>query len=145
MSVEECPFKVVRTNGTDEVLARAANLLIGRAAYETARRLSPKDQIEYRRGAQVIECSNLNTPRLVSTRQLRKTLRDLLSKVCELHGKRLQPSSMRRGREVPISEKATRACAYVATATDIASRGIELLPSIILSVGNAMSDSSEVD
>jgi hypothetical protein len=27
---EECPFKVVRTNGSDEVLARAANLLIGR-------------------------------------------------------------------------------------------------------------------
>jgi hypothetical protein len=27
---EDCPFKVVRTNGSDEVLARAANLLIGR-------------------------------------------------------------------------------------------------------------------
>ena len=29
MYAEECPFKVVRTNGSDEVLARAANLLIG--------------------------------------------------------------------------------------------------------------------
>jgi hypothetical protein len=57
MAYEECPFKVVRTNGTDEVLARAANLLIGRAAFETARRLFPKDQIEYRRGAQVIDRS----------------------------------------------------------------------------------------
>jgi hypothetical protein len=33
--VEDCPYKVVRTNGSDEVLARAANLLIGRAAFET--------------------------------------------------------------------------------------------------------------
>jgi hypothetical protein len=31
MFAEDCPFKVVRTNGSDEVLARAANLLIGRA------------------------------------------------------------------------------------------------------------------
>jgi hypothetical protein len=35
MFAEECPFKVVRTNGGDEVLAQAANLLIGRAAFET--------------------------------------------------------------------------------------------------------------
>ena len=57
MFSEDCPFKVVRTNGGDEVLARAANLLIGRAAFETARRMYPKDLIEYRRGAQVIERS----------------------------------------------------------------------------------------
>jgi hypothetical protein len=57
MFAEECPYKVVRTNGGDEVLARAANLLIGRAAYETAKRMYPKDLIEYRRGAQVIERS----------------------------------------------------------------------------------------
>jgi len=29
MFAEECPFKVVRTNGGDEVLAQAANLLKG--------------------------------------------------------------------------------------------------------------------
>jgi hypothetical protein len=57
MYAEDCPFKVVRTNGEDEVLARAANLLIGRAAFETARRMYPRDLIEYRRGAQVIERS----------------------------------------------------------------------------------------
>jgi hypothetical protein len=57
MYAEECPFKVVRTNGSDEVLARASNLLIGRAVYETARRMYPKDTIEYRRGAQVLEKS----------------------------------------------------------------------------------------
>jgi hypothetical protein len=49
-----CPYKVVRTNGSDGVLARAANLLIGRAAFETAKRMYPRDLIEYRRGAQVI-------------------------------------------------------------------------------------------
>jgi len=57
MYAEDCPFKVVRTNGSDEVLARASNLLIGRAAFETARRMYPRDLIEYRRGAQVIERS----------------------------------------------------------------------------------------
>ena len=48
MYAEDCPFKVVRTNGSDEVLARASNLLIGRAAFETARRMYPRDLIEYR-------------------------------------------------------------------------------------------------
>jgi hypothetical protein len=62
MLTEDCPFKVVRTNGVDEVLARAANLLIGRAAFETAKRY-PKDFIEYRRGAQVIERSHVNKGR----------------------------------------------------------------------------------
>jgi hypothetical protein len=57
MVAEECPFKVVRTNGGDEVLAQAANLLIGRAAFETAMRMDPRDLIKYRRGAQVIERS----------------------------------------------------------------------------------------
>ena len=50
MLPEDLPFKVVRTNGHDEVLARAANLHIGRAAYETAIRLFPKDTIQYRNG-----------------------------------------------------------------------------------------------
>jgi len=54
---DDCPFKVVRTNGGDEILARAANLLIGRAAYETAKRMYPRDLLEYRRGAQIIERS----------------------------------------------------------------------------------------
>jgi hypothetical protein len=31
--------------------------VIGRAAYETARRMFPKDLIEYRNGAQIIERS----------------------------------------------------------------------------------------
>ena len=60
MFSEDCPFKVVRTNGGDEVLARAANLLIGRAAFETAKQMYPRDLIEYRRGAQLIARSNNN-------------------------------------------------------------------------------------
>ena len=58
MDDEHLPFKVVRTNAHDEVIARAANLLVGRAAYETARRMYPKDRIDYRCGAGVIERSD---------------------------------------------------------------------------------------
>jgi hypothetical protein len=60
MSAEDCPFKVVRTNGSDEVLASESNLLIGRAVFETAKLLFPRDQLEYRHGAQVIERSEEN-------------------------------------------------------------------------------------
>jgi hypothetical protein len=42
---------------SDEVLARAVNLIIGKAAYETAKRMYPRDVLEYRNGAQVIERS----------------------------------------------------------------------------------------
>ena len=51
---DDLPFKVVRTNPHDEILARAANLLVGRAAYETAIRLFPMDAIQLRNGAQII-------------------------------------------------------------------------------------------
>jgi len=54
---DELPFKLVRTNSDDEVLARSVNLLLGRAAYETAVRLYPNDRIDYRCGARVIERS----------------------------------------------------------------------------------------
>jgi hypothetical protein len=58
MLPEDLPFKVVRTNGHDEILVRAASLHIGRAAYETAIRLFPKDAIQYRNGAQVLARSD---------------------------------------------------------------------------------------
>ena len=54
---EHLPFKVVWTNSHDEVLARSMNLLIGRAAYETAVRMYPRDAIEYRYGDRVIASS----------------------------------------------------------------------------------------
>jgi hypothetical protein len=38
---DDLPYKIVRINCHDDVIARAANLLIGRAAYETARRMYP--------------------------------------------------------------------------------------------------------
>jgi hypothetical protein len=41
-------------NRHHEVHARSINLLLGRAAFDTAKR---KDRIEYRKGAQVIERS----------------------------------------------------------------------------------------
>lgn len=51
---DSLPFKVVRTNSHDEIVARAINLLIGRAAYETVRRLYPNDRVDYRDGARII-------------------------------------------------------------------------------------------
>ena len=41
-----CSFKVVRTNGGYEVLARASNLPIGRAAFEMPKPKYPRDPIE---------------------------------------------------------------------------------------------------
>jgi hypothetical protein len=55
MSDDGLPFKVVRTNAHDEVMARAENLLVGRAAYEKARELYPRDRIDCRCGARAIE------------------------------------------------------------------------------------------
>jgi hypothetical protein len=55
---EDLPFKVVRINGQDEILARATKQLIGRAGYETAIPLFPQDAIQYRNGAQIIASAN---------------------------------------------------------------------------------------
>lgn len=52
------PFKVVRTNGHDEIVARASNLIVGRAAFETARRLYSRERIDYRDGARIITRSD---------------------------------------------------------------------------------------
>jgi hypothetical protein len=55
---EDLPFRVIRVNSDDEVIARANNLLVGRAAYETAVRLYPGDTIQYRDGARIIARSD---------------------------------------------------------------------------------------
>jgi hypothetical protein len=55
-----CAFLIeilVRSHGTDAVLARAINMLIARAAYREAARMYPEDLIELRQGARVIEKS----------------------------------------------------------------------------------------
>jgi hypothetical protein len=54
---DELPFKVVRANTSSSELVQSVNLLLGRAAYETAVRLYPKDRIDYRCGVRVIERS----------------------------------------------------------------------------------------
>ena len=54
---ERLPLQSGSHHGGDEVVARAANLLIGKAAFETAKRMYPRDLIEYRQGAQIIERS----------------------------------------------------------------------------------------
>jgi hypothetical protein len=58
MLPENLPFRVIRVNSQDEVLARAANLIVGRAAFETAVRLYPRDTIQYRDGARIIARSD---------------------------------------------------------------------------------------
>jgi hypothetical protein len=54
MHPEDLPFPVIRVNSDDEVIACANNLLVGRAAYETAVRLYPRDTIQYSDGARII-------------------------------------------------------------------------------------------
>jgi hypothetical protein len=54
---DDLPFKVVRSNGTDGVLARAVNMLIAHGAYRSAVRMYPEDLIELRQGARIIEKS----------------------------------------------------------------------------------------
>jgi hypothetical protein len=59
MLPQNLPFRVIRANSEDEVIACAGNLIVGRAAYETTVRLYPKDLIQYREGARVIACRDL--------------------------------------------------------------------------------------
>ncbi len=54
----ELPFKIVRFEaGGQEVLVRAGNYLLCKAAFEKAVELNPKAQIELRQGARVIDKS----------------------------------------------------------------------------------------
>jgi hypothetical protein len=56
--MEELSFKIVKVHPShDEPIAYAANLLVGRAAYETATRMYPRDLIQMRQGARIIEKS----------------------------------------------------------------------------------------
>lgn len=58
MSDDGLSFRVLKVHDAyDEVIARAANLLVGRAAYETAVRMYPKELIHMRQGARIIEKS----------------------------------------------------------------------------------------
>jgi len=48
-------FRVVRSNGSDEELATAINYKIARAAWRAAVLEYPRDRIELRHGARVVE------------------------------------------------------------------------------------------
>jgi hypothetical protein len=62
MLSEDLPFRGIRLSSEDEFIARANNLVVGRAAYETAVRLYPRDVIQYRDGARVIARSDRGKP-----------------------------------------------------------------------------------
>jgi hypothetical protein len=47
-------FKIVRTNGFEKLIAETDDLYVGRAAYDEARRLYPKDLIELRSGTRIL-------------------------------------------------------------------------------------------
>jgi hypothetical protein len=56
--MEELSFRILKVHPAyDEVIALAANQLVGRAAYETAARMYPRERIEMRQGARIIEKS----------------------------------------------------------------------------------------
>jgi hypothetical protein len=52
--MEDLGFKIVRTNGGDELLARIGNYEICKAAFEKAIFVYPNDHLEMRQGARVI-------------------------------------------------------------------------------------------
>lgn len=66
---DELPFKVVRSgagrfgqylrsNGHDELLALASNLIIARGAFGAAAGMYPEDLIELRQGARIVQKSD---------------------------------------------------------------------------------------
>ena len=56
--MQELSFRILKVHPAyDEVIALAANQLVGRAAYETAARMYPRERIEMRQGARIIEKS----------------------------------------------------------------------------------------
>jgi hypothetical protein len=54
-------FKVVRTNGHDEIVARANNLIVGRASQRNTRRLYPNERVDYRDGERIVARSEPET------------------------------------------------------------------------------------
>ena len=52
--MEDLGFKIVKTNGGDELLARIGNYEICKAAFDTALFVYPTQHLELRQGARVI-------------------------------------------------------------------------------------------
>jgi hypothetical protein len=56
--MQDLGFKIVKTNGGDELLARMGNYEICKAAFEKAIFVYPNDNLEMRQSARVILKSN---------------------------------------------------------------------------------------
>ena len=56
--MDELPYKVIISNGNDELLARAARFELAQAAYLRAVSILPKKLIELRHGARIIQRSD---------------------------------------------------------------------------------------
>jgi hypothetical protein len=54
---DDLPFKVVRSDSNDELLAQAVDLIIALGAYRAAAEMYPEDLIELRAGGRVVERS----------------------------------------------------------------------------------------
>src|SRR5258705_11734006 len=64
--MDELPFKIVRMHGAkDEVIARAENFLICKAAFEKALFVYPDAHLEMRQGARIILKSKEEPPPLI--------------------------------------------------------------------------------
>jgi hypothetical protein len=59
---DDLSFRVVRSNDSDETLARCTNLPIAQAAYSAAARMYPEDLIELRQGARIVEKASNHGP-----------------------------------------------------------------------------------
>jgi hypothetical protein len=57
--INDLPFKVVRSNSHDELLAQAVNLLIARGAYREVHACTPTSLSSCARGAGVVEKSKM--------------------------------------------------------------------------------------
>jgi hypothetical protein len=52
--MEELGFKIVKTNGRDELIARISNFEICKAAFEKALFVYPNEYLELRQGSRII-------------------------------------------------------------------------------------------
>jgi hypothetical protein len=68
MTDDYLPFRVLRSNVDDELLARAINMVIAKGAYSAAAQMYPDDKIELRQGARVSKKANRNGPASHPTR-----------------------------------------------------------------------------
>jgi hypothetical protein len=59
---DQLVYKVVISNGSDEVLARASKFELAKVAYAKAVEMLPRELVELRHGARIIERSDRVVP-----------------------------------------------------------------------------------